>query len=299
MQEIDRAFKTVLTLKPDCLLDLLFGSQRQTYFKEIADPQINIPELRADKMLLVEDHGELFYLLCEAMIQPDINALSTFALKALGHQYMLNKPTLAVIIYLEKGNYATFPDNFETRLGALSNRFVLSKILLWEHEARIVSGELKEWAPFLSLFYAQPDPVVMDVQKGLLSQISDPKLQADLMATAMVLDGRAFGTELVMAKFANEVNMLKDTSIVQGWLAESRQEGQQIGQQIGQREGKLAVMQSLLAKKFDSLPPTLFLQMQRLSNEQLDRLILAFLDINSQEELHAWLANGIADSAKN
>jgi len=28
MQEIDHAIKVTLTLKPDCVLDLIFGSQR-------------------------------------------------------------------------------------------------------------------------------------------------------------------------------------------------------------------------------------------------------------------------------
>jgi predicted transposase YdaD len=135
----------------------------------------------------------------------------------------------------------------------------------------------------------------MDVQKDLLAQVSDPKLQADLMATAIVVDIRSFGTQIVLAKFAKEVNMLKDTSIVQGWISEGRQEGQQ----IGQREGKLAVIQSLLVKKFGPLSPTVLLQLQRLSNERVDRLTLAFLDINCQEELQAWLRNGASDSSIN
>jgi hypothetical protein len=117
MQDLDWAFKTALTLKPDCFLDLLFGSRRQTKLKEITDPQINVPELRADKALVIEDGGEICCLLFEAMLKPDRSELPTFALKALGMQYVLEKPVIAVIVYLQKGKYTTFPGSFENRIG--------------------------------------------------------------------------------------------------------------------------------------------------------------------------------------
>lgn len=305
MQDIDRAFKTVLTLKPDCVLDLLFGSQRQTKLKEVTDPQINIPELRADKALIVQDSGKTYYLLCEAMIQPDRSKLPTFSLKALGMQYMLGDPVIVVVVYLEKGKYTIFPDSFENRVGNLSNQFVMAKILLWEHEARILSGELKEFAPFLPLFYEQPDPGLMDVQQNLLTQISDPKLQADLIATATIIDIRAWGTQVVLAKFAKEVNMLKETSIVQDWLTQSMQEGWQKGQQEGlqkglqegQKEGKLSLLQIILSNKLGAISPELSYKLHKLSSEQLDRLGVALLNINSQQELQAWLSNGAAQEA--
>jgi hypothetical protein len=301
MQDIDRAFKTVLTLKPDCVLDLLFGSQRQTKLKEITDPQINIPELRADKALIVEDDGKIYYLLCEAMIQPDRSELPTFALKALGMQYMFGDPVIVVIVYLEKSKYAIFPDSFENRVGNLSNQFVLAKILLWEHEIRILNGELKEFAPFLPLFYEQPDPGLMDVQQNLLAQIPDSKLQADLIATAIIVDIRSWGTQAVLAKFAKEVNMLKETSIVQDWLTQSLQEGWQKGQQEGwqkgQQEGKFSLLQIILAQKLGTISPELSYKLHQLSSEQLDQLGVALLNINSLQELQAWLSNGAAQEA--
>jgi len=42
MQEIDHAIKTVLTRKPNSVLDLIFGSRRSIRLKEVADSQINM-----------------------------------------------------------------------------------------------------------------------------------------------------------------------------------------------------------------------------------------------------------------
>jgi len=209
MQDIDNAFKTAVALNPDDALDLLFGRGRQVKLQAMSDPQINVPELRADKALLVEDGGKMCYILFEAMLQPDCSQLPTFAFKALGMQYVQAKPVIVVIVYLEKGKYATFPDSFENRFGKFSNQFVLAKILLWEHEARILNGELKVFLPFLPLFHEHPDPGLMDVQLDLLGQIADPKLRADLMALAIVVDIRAWGTEVVLTKFGSVKSSMK------------------------------------------------------------------------------------------
>jgi len=177
--------------------------------------------------------------------------------------------------------------------------------------------------PFLSLLYEQPDPSLMDEQINLLSQIADPKLRADLLTTTIIVNIRTFGREVVLAKFVKEINMLKETSLVQGWMTESRQEGWQEGQKEGwqegqkegwqegqkegwqegqkegQKQGKLVVLQSILSQKFGALAPSVLLKLQSLSNEQLDRLTLTLLNIASHEELQALLANGVDDGARN
>ena len=293
MQDIDNAFKTAVALNPDDALDLLFGRGRQVKLQAMSDPQINVPELRADKALLVEDGGQMCYILFEAMLQPDRSQLPTFAFKALGMQYVQAKPVIVVIVYLEKGRYATFPDSFENRFGNFSNQFVLAKVLLWEHEARILNGELKVFLPFLPLFHERPDPGLMDVQLDLLGQIADPKLRADLMALAIVIDIRAWGTEVVLTKFVKEINMLKETSIVQDWMTKSRQDGWQEGRQEGHKEGQLALLQIILARKVGLIAPGLASQLRQLSSKQLDRLGEALLTINSAQDLEVWLRNGV------
>ena len=310
MQEIDSVFKSTLALQPDCFLDLIFGKKREVKLKEVTDPQINVPELRADKALLVKENRKVFGLICEAMIQPDRSELPAYAFKAMGLQYVSKHPALVVIVYLEKGKYATFPSGFENKVGGLSTGVWFTKILLWEHESRILSGELKELAPFLPLFHKDPDPGLIEVQKRLLTQVTDPKLQADLLANAMVVDVRAFGMKVVLAKFKKELNMLKETSLVKGWLAESLQEGlrkgerkgerrgERKGERRGERQGKLAVIQRILAQKLGRLTPELRTKLQSLDSNQLDKLSLTLLDIESKQELLAWLNNGASKHAK-
>ncbi|GEM_PF-2126769 len=298
MQEIDRAFKAVLTLKPDCALDLIFGKMRTIKLKTIADSQINVPELRADKAFVVKDGRRSFYLIYEAMLQPRPDELPKFALKTLGMQYMLKRPALAVIVYLTKGKHTSFPDGFENRFGVLSNQFKLSKILLWEHEARILSGELKELAPFLPLFQKRPNPGIMKVQRHLLDKVSDPKLRSDLFATAIVVDIYTFGERVVLLEFQKEVNMLKESRLIKGWMNESQKIGEQIGERKGERKGKLSILQKQINRKVGGLSPELLLKLQKLNRAQLDNLSLELLNIDSQKKLQAWLNNGASKTAR-
>ena len=165
-------------------------------------------------------------------------------------------------------------------------------MLLWEHEARILSGELKELAPFLALLQEQPDPAIIDKQKELLEGVTDPKLQSALFAIAMVIPARSFGYKVVLEKFKKEVNMLKETSIVQEWLDESYKAGEMEAESKGEIKGKRALLQTFMQQKFGNISPEVLLKLQLSGNEQLDRLAAIILNLNSLDELQAYLSNG-------
>ena len=79
--------------------------------------------------------------------------------------------------------------------------------------------------------------------------------------------------------------MLKESSIVQDWLTES------------QKQGRLSVLQIILSQKLGALSPELLSKIYQLNGEELDRLSTALLNINSQQELQAWLSNGAMQEA--
>ncbi len=303
MQDIDRVFKALTALRPNSFLDLLFGSERKIVLREVADPQINLPELRGDKAFVIEENGKTFNVILEAMLRPAAEDLPTFELKARGMQYLTKRPTLVVVVYLEKGGYASFQDRFEVRCGAFINRIELAKILLWEHESRIASGELKELAPFLSLLRDQPGVEIIDTQIALIRQVPDQILQNDLTALAAIVDTRVFGLSVVLEKFKTEEKMIKESSIVEEWMKEWQQEGMQEGMQKGMHEGlaegKLALLQNILAKKFGGLTADLADKLHQLKLAELDRLGPALLDFNSLDDLKNWLGSAASGGGQN
>jgi len=135
------------------------------------------------------------------------------------------------------------------------------------------------------------------VQRKLLTQPPNQKLREGLMAATILVDIRVFGMKIVEAEFTKkELNMLKKTSLVQGWLNDSeikgRQEGKREGRQEGRQEGKLSVVEILLKQKLGVLSPRLRGQLQKLDGKKLDRLTLRLQQMSNRRDLQAWLKNG-------
>ena len=57
------------------------------------------------------------------------------------------------------------------------------------------------------------------------------------------------------------------------------------------KEGELALVERLLTRQLGTIAPKLLLQIQQLSNAQIEELAEALLDFSTIENLVAWLEN--------
>ena len=83
------------------------------------------------------------------------------------------------------------------------------------------------------------------------------------------------------------LNELKQTRVYQ----EALEEGLQQGIEQGRHEGELALVERLLTRQLGTIAPKLLLQIQQLSNTQIEKLAEALLDFSTTEDLVAWLEN--------
>jgi len=239
MFEIDRAVKVFFGRYAEKCLDWFFGQDRQVVFQGVEDPQINIPERRADKVWLVADQGKDAVIHVEAMPEPKTSELPNFNTKAALLQEILKRPVVTVIVYLEKGEHKTFPHSFETQAGALKNIHIFASILMWEYKDRILSGEYKEFAPFPVLCEDEPNEERLDQAKHLISQVADENERKNLYSLAIMVAYRKFkDREFLRKKFMEQRDMTKESDFLIDWLEESEQ------------KGKRSLLLALLAKKF-------------------------------------------------
>src|SRR5437016_1793884 len=95
-------------------------------------------------------------------------------------------PVSLLVLYLQKGKHATFPDSCGVSVGGLPTTFTFNTIRLWEHTDRIVNGELPELAPLLVLCYPKPTERVVEQEIELIRQADFPvNVRADLLALAV------------------------------------------------------------------------------------------------------------------
>jgi hypothetical protein len=284
--EIDRAIKVVFRLYPEKCLDLFFGKDRQVVFQGVEDPQINLPERRADKVWLVSEQGRDGALHIEAILEPKKSELANFYVKNALLEAVLKRPVITVLVYLEKGRYQTFPNTYERSVGLFKNAYIFACVLLWEYKDRILSGEFKEFAPLLSLLVDNPQPSILEKAKELIAQFPDEE-KRELMGVAILVACRNFHDELVRQIFKEQLPMVKEISFVREWLEESEQ------------KGKRSILLALVAKKFGTLTPELQEQINQMSGSKLDNLSLALFDLNNLNELQAWLENGQITASAN
>ncbi len=276
MNEIDYAIKTVCEAFPNCLLDLFYGRERRVVLKNVEDAHIQIPEHRADKIWRVEEEGQEGFLVLEAITVPDKRVLPRFNLKNATLQVHFELPIITILVYVERGKYATFPEGYEQAFGGLKNRHSFERVLLWEHADRIRSGELKELAPFLSLLEDDPAPQVLEVEKQLIETIPEPERQAELKAVAALLATRKFQDEVIKQVLRLEIPMtreMRESTIFKDLFGEARiealAEGFAEGQTKGEHKRQAEIAKKMLAKGFET---ALIIELTGLSEYDLAKL---------------------------
>jgi hypothetical protein len=188
-------------------------------------------------------------------------------------------------------SYATFPDGYEDELGGLTNAHRFVRILLWEHEERIRSGELKELAPFMPLFYDVPDPSILEVANQLIETVADPQQRLELKSIGAIIASRYFGEEIIKQYLRLEFYMIRETTIFKEWFDQSRAEGE--------ISGNRRLLQKQLERKFGLLSQELKERLQKLNSEELDALATNLFDLATAEDLRAWLTQTAASSRLN
>ncbi len=299
MHELDRAVKVVCALSPNCFLDLFYGSKHKVVLKGVEDAQIQIPEHRADKVWRVHDGVREGCIALEAIAVPDRRDFRSINLKNAALQVNLNVPVITVLVYLERGKYATFPDGYEDELGGLTNAHRFARILLWEHEERIRSGELKELSPFLLLFYDDPDPSILVVENQLIELVPDPQQRLELKSIGAVIAARHFSEEIIKQYLKLEFPMIRETTFFKEWFEQSHAEGHAEGRVEGELIGKRLLLQKQLERKFGLLSQELKAHLQKLDSSQLDALATTLFDLATTEDLRAWLTQPAASSHLN
>ncbi len=278
-------------------MSLFFGRERSVKLRGVEDAQIQIPEHRADKVWRIVDGSKEGYLLLEAILQPARRDFRKLNLKNAAAQVFFNAPVITVLVYLQRGEYATFPESYKDELGGLCNDHCFARVLLWEHADRIRGGELKELAPFLPLFEKDPGPEVLQQMNSIIETVPDLEQRLELKSLGAIIAARSFSEELIKQYLTLELYMIRETTVFSEWLdqaeakgrVEGYAEGEIKGELKGELKGRHLTLQKLLERKFGPLAADVTLSLQKLRSEELEALTMAILDLKSFDDLRVWL----------
>lgn len=243
---IDTTIKPLFRGHPQALFRLV-GLQVDPAAVRFEDTAINLAELRADQVFVYHDAANRrdCALYVEYQLEPDPSLLETWFLKCAGLHKQLGFPAVLMVIYLERGNRATFPNLYAFSLGNLSNAFHFETVRLWEHRNRIEAGELWELAPLLVLCENNPTEATLRREVELIvNSPASPAEQADLLAFTLRVGGRSFSRQVLEGIFREMLPMVQGATIIEDWIAAGEARGEAQGRLEQTRELTLKMLRS-------------------------------------------------------
>ena len=282
---IDRSVKALFRECPNAVMRLA-GVEVEPERIRVEDPNLNLPELRADHVFIIEEQdtsASAIYL--EYQLEPDADLLTSWAAKWGGLLRQLKMPVVLLALYLHRGDRANFPDRLLVRVGGIETELRFTAIRLWEHAARIRSGELPELAPLLVLCEESPTVATVQEEVALIhaSQLS-PETQAELLGIALLVASRQFARELLRPIFEEDFSMIQEIGIVEEWLIEREARGRAEGEAKSARE----ILMRQGRKRFGEPSEGIVQALEAIvSAETLQDMAVRLLEVESWEDLLA------------
>lgn len=278
---MDRSVKALFRECPDAILRLA-GVEVEREHIRVEDPNVNLPELRADQVFILEedtDSASAIYL--EYQLEPDPSLLTSWSAKWGGLLKQLKMPVVLLVLYLERGDRATFPDRLRLQVGQVETELRFTAIRLWEHAERIRNGEFPELAPLLVLCEPTPTEATVREEVALIHASSlSRETQAELLGIALMVASRQFARELLRPIFEEDFEMIQEVGIVEEWLIEREARGEtKSAREILMRQGR---------KRFGEPSADIVQALQAITSaETLQDLAVRLLEVESWEDLLA------------
>jgi predicted transposase YdaD len=276
---IDASMKALLRTCPAALLQLA-GMRAAPDTIRIEDSNINLPEQRADHVFIVpsqaEPGGERA-IYCEYQLTPDSRLLSTWFSKCGGLTRQLMMPVVLLVVYLERGDRASFPDRYIAEVDGLKNEYIFPTLRLWEVAHRIRSGEFAALAPLLVLCDEEPSTATVQEEIALIDSADlSVDLRSDLLAIVLRIAASRLSLEALRPLFIEETEHMKDTGFIGEWLAESEAKG----------ERNIIIRQG--SRRFGPPSEDVLERLSKIeSTAELEALSLRLLEVESWQELLA------------
>lgn len=276
---VDTSIKALLRQQPHVLFRLQGRAQPSGLRWD--DSVINQFELRADHVLVLGDAagGDSGALYLEYQLAPDASLLSSWAAKWTGLLRQLGLPVALLVLYLERGGSATFPDRLHCEVEGVSTEYRFTTIKLWEHADRIRSGELWELAPLLVLCEDNPTEATMRREVTLITTSPATEAQqANMLAYALRIGARDFSRSVLEGIFREMLPMVKSATVIDDWIAEGEARGEVRGAARGRLEEARELALRLLRKRFPDLPERLARRVEALELAECTALIDGLFD---------------------
>ena len=223
----DRSLKILARDHPEIFLKLILkGDDEAVHVAIRENPEVNLAEKRLDYAFLITmKSGEKLVLLFEFLFLPERGSLRDYYVKHGLMTAISDDPVIPVVFYFSEGSSKQLELRYIVESGELRNSFQFEGVNLNEYKKQIRDGELREFAPFLPIFEGGANEKLLSEVKELVLREPDSKKRANLLSIAMTIACRYMDKDLLKEYFKEEMDMLREASIVEEWVEEGGSKG--------------------------------------------------------------------------
>jgi hypothetical protein len=294
----DQTLKILARNHAAAFLRLSFPDRPLRLVGTVENVELILPKRPVDFIHRVEYAGQtyLFHLEFQLEHEADFPQRMFSYVGIMTEQF--DMPVLAIAIYL-RPRTAPLPNTYTVQLDDQPvNQFTYPVIKLWEHQDAIRSGQYRELAPLLVMLVKDPTEQLLQEERALILQESDPQKRADLLALAVAIAEKYYPPGFLWEFFSEEVNQMKESFFVKQWMQESLEEGLEQGLEEGIEKGEAQGLEKgkqtqqradildILAQRFNP-PATRYLpiikQLEAITNPERLRDLLLYAALHATD----------------
>lgn len=236
--------------------------------------ELSLEPIRADALILLESDNLVVHLEFQTDPDPEMPFRSAdYRLRF--YRRSPHKEMRQVVIYLHP---TRSPLVYETSFQLKRTRHEFDVIRLWEQPTEVFLHS-PGLLPFAVLSKTEDKTRVLQTVASEIERITNSTDQRNIAASASLLAGLVMDKDIIQRVLRNDI--MRESVIYQEIEREAIEKGL--------RQEALSFTSRLIRHKFGDLSPSIQVQIQGLSVEQLESLGEAILDFSDIADLSAWL----------
>ncbi|MEA3309072.1 MAG: hypothetical protein U9Q70_06130 [Chloroflexota bacterium] len=233
----DRTLKIIARNYASTFLEMAFPELSLRLVGTLENVEISLPVRPVDFVHRLEYEGQEYLLHLEFQLEHEAD----FPRRMCRYYGLLTTqfelPVISLVLYL-RPRQSELPSAYQVMLGErVVNRFSYASLKLWDYTDAIRAGQYPGLAPLLTMLISDPDEQLLAEERELIRQEPEVQKRAEQLMLAITVANRYFEKEFLWRFFREEVEQMRESTIVEDWVQEGIEKGLQQGIEQGLEQG--------------------------------------------------------------
>ncbi len=283
---IDISIKRLVRDNPSAFLELIgfTVAPNQVAFEDTAIQQ---RERRADHVCLLksEDGTLRGVLYLEYQLIPDSTIIADWLWKWVGLVQRFPVPVVLLVIYMHRGNYATFHPIYRASIDPFETVVHFDTVHFWECAPQIRSGKYPDFIPLLPLCEEHPTEATVREQVALIQGLQiDEERKQELLSLSFLIASRDIARGILLRILREVYSMNTIPTIIDDMFGNVLRQRELQREKHGEAVGTRDTLLRLYTKRLGTPSPAIITQLETIDDIEVLRALIDRYD----EQIESW-----------